>query len=39
MVGLTFFAFDEAGPMTGIDEWWPEPYEPPSGHAHLTGRF
>ena len=38
MVGLTFFGFDDAGLVTQIEEWWPEPYEPPAGRAHLTER-
>ena len=39
MVGLTFFTFYDAGLVTRIDEWWPEPYEPPADRAHLTERF
>jgi hypothetical protein len=39
MVGLTFFTVDDAGLIRRIDEWWPEPYEPPPGRAHLTERF
>lgn len=39
MVGLTFFAFDDAGLVTRIEEWWPESYEPPVGREHLTERY
>ena len=39
MVALTFFIFDGDGLMTRIEEWWPEPYEPPAGRAQLTERF
>jgi hypothetical protein len=39
MVTLTFFAFDATGLVNRIEEWWPEPYEPPPGRAHLTERF
>ncbi len=39
MVGLTFFTFDDAGRVTRIDEWWPEPYEPPADRSHLTERY
>ena len=34
MVGLTLFTFDDAGLVTRIDEWWPEPYDPPPGREH-----
>jgi hypothetical protein len=39
MVGLTFFSFDDAGLVTQIEEWWPEPYDPPAGREHLTERY
>ncbi|MFZ2012304.1 MAG: nuclear transport factor 2 family protein [Nocardioides sp.] len=39
MVALTFFTFDSDGRVTRIEEWWPEPYEPPAGRAQLTERF
>ena len=39
MTALTFFGFDAAGLVTRIEEWWPEPYDPPAGRAHLVERF
>ncbi len=39
MVALAFFTFDSDGRVTRIEEWWPEPYEPPAGRAQLTERF
>ena len=39
MVGITFFTFGGDGRVTRVEDVWPEPYEPPSGRAHLTERF
>jgi hypothetical protein len=30
---------DAAGRIARITDFWPEPYEPPAGRAHLTERF
>jgi hypothetical protein len=37
--GLTFFTFAADGTIAGITEFWPEPYEPPPGRAHLLERY
>ncbi|MFC0530719.1 nuclear transport factor 2 family protein [Phytohabitans kaempferiae] len=37
--GLCFFEFDEAGLITKITDFWPEPYEPPAGREHLVERY
>jgi hypothetical protein len=37
MTGLAWFTV-AGGLLTRMDEWWPEPYEPPPGRAHLTER-
>lgn len=37
--GITFFDFDEAGRIAQITDFWPDPYEPPPGRAHLVERF
>ena len=39
MTGLHFFTFDGAGLVTRIDDFWPEPYDPPPGREHLVERF
>ncbi|MEV0715299.1 nuclear transport factor 2 family protein [Asanoa sp. NPDC050611] len=36
---LTFFEIDEAGLITAITDFWPEPYEPPAGREHLVERY
>jgi SnoaL-like domain len=36
---LTFFEFDDAGLITKITDFWPEPYEPPAGREHLVERY
>lgn len=36
--GIAFFALDDAGRIARITDWWPEPYEPPPGRAHLVER-
>ena len=35
--GLCFFDLDEACPIARITDFWPDPYEPPAGRAHLAG--
>lgn len=36
---IVFFRFDQAGLITRITDWWPEPYEPPAGREHLVQRW
>jgi hypothetical protein len=37
---LTFFTGDPAtGLITTITDFWPEPYEPPTGREHLAERY
>ncbi len=36
---IVFFAFDDDGAITRVTDWWPEPYEPPSGRQHLVERY
>ncbi|RKN14391.1 nuclear transport factor 2 family protein [Micromonospora musae] len=36
---VTFFDLDEAGLISVITEFWPEPYEPPPGREHLVERY
>ncbi|NNG35480.1 nuclear transport factor 2 family protein [Nakamurella aerolata] len=33
---VSFFTFDSSGLITGITEFWPEPYQPPAGREHLV---
>ncbi len=35
--GIAFFTVAE-GRITRMTDWWPEPYEPPPGRAHLVDR-
>ncbi len=37
--GLCFFGFDQAGLISQITDFWPEPYEPPADRAHLVQRY
>ena len=37
--GVCFFDLGEDGLITGITDFWPEPYEPPANRAGLTERF
>lgn len=37
--GLCFFDLDAAGRIVRIADFWPDPYEPPAGRAHLVGRY
>jgi hypothetical protein len=39
LTGISFFTFDDAGLVAGVDDVWPEPYEPPADRAHLTERY
>lgn len=39
MTGLCFFTVDADGLIAQIDDFWPEPYEPPAGRAHLVERY
>ncbi|MEU1347951.1 nuclear transport factor 2 family protein [Streptomyces sp. NPDC005786] len=34
-----FFTFDARGRISGITDFWPEPYEPPAGREHLVERY
>ena len=36
MTGLCLFTMDVAGRVESIEDWWPEPYDPPPGRAHLV---
>jgi hypothetical protein len=37
--GLCFFDLDGADRIVRITDFWPDPYEPPAGRAHLAGRY
>ena len=37
--GLCFFDLDENSRIVRITDFWPDPYEPPAGRAHLAGRY
>lgn len=39
MDGISFFTFDGDGTIATVQDFWPEPYEPPAGRAHLTERW
>ncbi|MGW1408559.1 nuclear transport factor 2 family protein [Streptomyces sp. NPDC002403] len=34
-----FFVFDATGRISGITDFWPEPYGPPAGREHLAERY
>ncbi|MFE7106220.1 nuclear transport factor 2 family protein [Streptomyces sp. NPDC057575] len=36
---IHFFVFDATGRISGITDFWPEPYEPPAGREHLVERY
>lgn len=36
--GICFFDVDAAGLVARITDFWPDPYEPPAGRAHLVTR-
>ena len=38
MTGLCFFRFGD-GLITEIDDFWPEPYEPPTREVAVVGRY
>jgi len=38
-VGISFFAFDDAGLITAIDDFWPEAYEPPVRMTTVVQRY
>lgn len=38
MTGLHFLTLAD-GLVSRVDDFWPEPYEPPAGRAHLVERF
>lgn len=37
--GIAFFRLDDDGRIAHLSDWWPEPYEPPPGRAHLVERW
>jgi len=37
--GLCVFDLDEGGRIVRITDFWPDPYEPPAGRAHLVSRY
>ena len=37
--GLCFFEVDDDGLIARITDFWPEPYDPPAGRAHLVERY
>lgn len=39
MTGLCFFTFDDAGLISTIKDFWPDPYQPPANRAHLVERY
>lgn len=36
--GIAFFTLDGTGRIARMEDWWPEPYEPPPGREHLVER-
>ncbi|MGR8009246.1 nuclear transport factor 2 family protein [Streptomyces hypolithicus] len=36
---VSFFTADTEGRIATITDFWPEPYEPPTGRAHLVERY
>jgi limonene-1,2-epoxide hydrolase len=36
---MAFFRFDHDGLITSVTDFWPEPYDPPSGREHLVERW
>jgi hypothetical protein len=39
MTGIAFLTFDADGKIVKVDDYWPEPYEPPADRAHLSERY
>lgn len=37
--GVVFFSFDADGLITQVTDFWPEPYDPPTGREHLVERW
>jgi ketosteroid isomerase-like protein len=37
--GIHFFTVGDDGLITRVDDFWPEPYDPPPGRDHLVERF
>ncbi len=37
--GVVFFSFDGEGLITRVTDFWPEPYDPPSGREQLVERW
>lgn len=37
--GIAFFTIDDAGRIVRVEDWWPEPYDPPTGREHLVERY
>jgi hypothetical protein len=37
--GLCFFQLDDTGLISHISDFWPVPYDPPTGREHLTERY
>ena len=36
---LTFFTFDDEGLIATVDDFWPEPYDPPARHSEGVERY
>ncbi|MFJ7180411.1 nuclear transport factor 2 family protein [Streptomyces massasporeus] len=39
MNAISFFTGDGAGRISAVTDFWPEPYAPPAGRAHLAERY
>ncbi|PIM70956.1 hypothetical protein CTU88_20915 [Streptomyces sp. JV178] len=39
MDAVSFFTGDAHGRITSVTDFWPEPYEPPTGREHLVERY
>ncbi|WP_207793266.1 nuclear transport factor 2 family protein [Nocardioides acrostichi] len=39
MTGVCAVEVDDDGLLVSLEDWWPEPYEPPAGRSHLVERF
>ncbi|WP_189786097.1 nuclear transport factor 2 family protein [Streptomyces capitiformicae] len=39
MHAISFFTGDEQGRIAAVTDFWPEPYEPPTGREHLVERY
>ena len=37
--GIAFFTLDADGRIERMEDWWPEPYDPPTGREHLVERY